>query len=41
VELVAETDGYRSRRLAEANAGRLAVTVHHADLLVLPRSTRR
>jgi hypothetical protein len=41
VELVAETDSYRSRRLAEASAGQLAVTVHHADVLVLPRSERR
>ena len=34
--LAAETDAYRDRRLAEADAGRLAVTVDHADLLVLP-----
>ncbi len=27
---------YRERRLAQAAAGELAVTVHHADLLVLP-----
>jgi hypothetical protein len=36
-ELVAETDAYTRRRLAQATAGRLAVTVGHADLLVLPR----
>jgi hypothetical protein len=36
VELIAEIDAYRSRRLAEARAGQLAVTVDHADLLVLP-----
>ena len=36
VELAAEIDDYADRRLAEATAGRLAVTVHHADLLVLP-----
>ena len=41
VNFAAETDGYRSRRLAQANAGQLSVTVHHADLLVLPRSARR
>jgi SAM-dependent methyltransferase len=35
--LAVETVGYRRRRLAEANAGRLVVTVDHADLLVLPR----
>jgi SAM-dependent methyltransferase len=37
VELVAETDAYARRRVAEATAGQLAVTVHHADLLILPR----
>jgi hypothetical protein len=37
VELAAETDTYARRRLAEATAGQLAVTVDHADLLVLPR----
>jgi hypothetical protein len=36
-ELVAETDAYTRRRLGQATAGRLAVTVGHADLLVLPR----
>ena len=34
--LVAEVGAYRSRRLAQAAAGELAVTVDHADLLVLP-----
>jgi hypothetical protein len=37
VELAAETVAYTRRRLAEAGAGQLAVTVDHADLLVLPR----
>ena len=32
----AATAGYLSRRLAQAAAGELAVTVEHADLLVLP-----
>ena len=36
-ELAAETDVYTRRRLAQATAGQLAVTVDHADLLVLPR----
>jgi hypothetical protein len=35
-ELAPETGAYRDRRLAQAAAGELAVTVHHADLLVLP-----
>jgi hypothetical protein len=34
--LAEEADRYRRRRLNEAEAGRLAVTVGHADLLVLP-----
>ncbi len=34
--LAADADLYRRRRLREAEAGRLAVTVDHADLLVLP-----
>jgi hypothetical protein len=34
--LAGEADLYRRRRLADARAGRLAVTVAHADLLVLP-----
>jgi SAM-dependent methyltransferase len=36
-ELTAQTDGYKRRRMAEAAAGQLAVTVDHTDLLVLPR----
>jgi SAM-dependent methyltransferase len=36
VELAAETDAYTLRRLAQAKAGQLAVTVDHADVLVLP-----
>jgi hypothetical protein len=39
--LVAEADAYAGRRLAEATAGQLAVTVHHADLLILPRRADR
>jgi SAM-dependent methyltransferase len=35
-ELVSETVSYARRRLAEARAGELVVTVSHADLLVLP-----
>ena len=35
-ELVPEADSFRRRRLNEAAAGALAVTVGHADLLVLP-----
>jgi hypothetical protein len=34
--LAAEAGAYRDRRLAQAAAGGLAVTVDHADLLVLP-----
>jgi hypothetical protein len=34
--LAAEAGAYRVRRLAQAAAGELAVTVDHADLLVLP-----
>jgi hypothetical protein len=34
--LAAEAAAYRDRRLAQAAAGALAVTVDHADLLVLP-----
>jgi SAM-dependent methyltransferase len=37
IELPAETDAYARRRLAQAAAGQLAVTVDHADMLVLPR----
>jgi trans-aconitate methyltransferase len=36
-ELGAVADLYARRRLAEADAGQLAVTVDHADVLVLPR----
>jgi SAM-dependent methyltransferase len=36
VELAAETEVYAPRRLAQATAGQLVVTVDHADLLVLP-----
>ena len=34
--LAAEAGSYQARRLAQATAGELAVTVDHADLLVLP-----
>jgi hypothetical protein len=34
--LTADAGAYRERRLAQAAAGELAVTVDHADLLVLP-----
>jgi SAM-dependent methyltransferase len=37
VELAAVTGAYARHRLAQARAGQLAVTVDHADLLVLPR----
>ncbi len=40
IELAAETDGYKCRRLAQATAGQLTVIVHHADLLILPRAGR-
>jgi hypothetical protein len=40
VELAAETDVYTRRRLAEAQAGQLAVTVDHADVLALPNGRR-
>jgi hypothetical protein len=36
-ELAAETGAYARRRMAQAKAGELGVTVDHADLLVLPR----
>jgi hypothetical protein len=36
VELASETGSYARRRLAEARAGELAVTVGHVDMLVLP-----
>jgi len=35
-ELAAETGDYARQRLAQARAGQLAVTVDHADLLILP-----
>jgi hypothetical protein len=40
VELASEIDAYAGRRLAEAFAGQLVVTVDHSDLLVLPRTDR-
>jgi SAM-dependent methyltransferase len=36
-ELTAAAGAYAQRRLAQAAAGRLGVTVHHEDLLALPR----
>jgi len=36
-ELVAATTSYKPRRVAEANDGRLSVTVDHQDLLAWPR----
>jgi trans-aconitate methyltransferase len=39
-ELSAQTDSYKRRRLAEATAGQLEVTVDHADLLILPPAPR-
>ena len=36
VELASDAGSYARRRLAEARAGQLAVTVGHADVLVLP-----
>jgi hypothetical protein len=39
-ELAAETELYTRRRLAQAATGQLAVTVDHADLLVLPDERR-
>jgi len=41
VELAAETAVYLRRRLAQAAAGQLEITVGHADILVLPRRPRR
>jgi trans-aconitate methyltransferase len=35
-DLAAEADAYARRRLAQARAGQLEVTVDHADLLALP-----
>jgi hypothetical protein len=40
-ELAATLAPYASRRLAEAAAGRLGVTVEHVDLLALPGTTAR
>jgi trans-aconitate methyltransferase len=40
-ELSAQTDSYKRRRVAEASAGQLGVTVDHADLLVLPAASPR
>lgn len=36
LELAREADAYTGRRLAQARAGQLDVTVEHADVLVLP-----
>ncbi len=36
-ELAARAAPYARRRLAEASTGRLSVTVHHQDLLAMPR----
>lgn len=40
-ELTAATHVYVEQRLADAAAGRLGVTVHHQDLLAVPREPRR
>jgi hypothetical protein len=40
VELAAEAQAYSRRRLEQAAAGALRVTVHHADLLVSPGRQR-
>ncbi|HEX6458390.1 MAG TPA: class I SAM-dependent methyltransferase [Thermoleophilaceae bacterium] len=40
-ELAAGADAYARRRLEQARRGQLAVTLHHTDLLALPRSGRR
>lgn len=40
-ELRAETEVYARRRLAQAAAGQLGVTVDHADLLILPRRAQQ
>jgi hypothetical protein len=40
-ELAAAADAYKHRRLAQAAAGQLAVTVGHADLLALPGQSSR
>jgi hypothetical protein len=36
LELAAQADGYTRRRLEQARAGELTVTVDHADLMILP-----
>jgi hypothetical protein len=36
-DLTAQCELYARQRLAQARAGQLAVTVDHADVLVLPR----
>jgi hypothetical protein len=36
-ELSSAADAYTARRLAQAEAGQLEVTVEHADLLALPK----
>ncbi len=40
-ELARAVESYRRRRLAEAAAGSLSVTVHHEDLLAVPRGSAR
>jgi Methyltransferase domain len=40
IELGAETEVYTRRRLAQAKAGKLAATVAHEDVLMLPWSAR-
>jgi trans-aconitate methyltransferase len=40
-ELSAQTNSYKRRRVAEATAGQLEVTVDHADLLILPAALPR
>jgi hypothetical protein len=37
IELAGDVGAYTRRRVAQARAGELAVTVDHADLLILPR----
>jgi hypothetical protein len=39
--LAVESEAYLRRRLAEARAGRLVVTVDHSDLLCVPGTSRR
>ncbi|MYY10238.1 SAM-dependent methyltransferase [Streptomyces sp. SID4919] len=39
-DLAARLDAYRARRLAACATGDLRVTVHHADVLALPRGSR-